>query len=42
VFDEGVIRNFLTEANRPKLEAKGRKGDRRPAFELNVLPPTEN
>ncbi len=37
VFDEGVIRNFLTEANRPKLEAKGRKSDRRPAFELNEL-----
>ena len=37
VFDEGVIRNFLTEANRPKLEAKGRKSDRRPAFELNEI-----
>jgi hypothetical protein len=35
VFDEAVIRNFLTEANRPKLEAKGRKSDRRPAFDLN-------
>lgn len=37
VFDEAVIRNFLTEANRPKLEAKGRKSDRRPAFELNEI-----
>src|SRR5574340_617166 len=37
VFDEAVIRNFLTEANRPKLEAKGRKSDRRPAFELPEL-----
>lgn len=35
VFDEAVIRNFLTEANKPKLEAKGRKSDRRPAFNLN-------
>ena len=35
VFDEAEIRNFLTEANRPKLEAKGRKSDRRPAFDLN-------
>ncbi len=37
VFDEAVIRNFLTEANRPKLEAKGRKSDRRPAFELDEI-----
>ena len=37
VFDEAVIRNFLTEANRPRLEAKGRKSDRRPAFDLNEI-----
>lgn len=37
VFDEAVIRNFLTEANRPKLEAKGRVSDRRPAFELEEV-----
>jgi integrase len=37
VFDEAVIRNFLTEANRPKLKTKGKKSDRRPAFELNEL-----
>lgn len=37
VFDEAVIRNFLTEANRPKLEAKGRASDRRPAFELDEI-----
>ncbi len=37
VFDEAVIRNFLTDANRPKLEAKGRHSDRRPAFELNEV-----
>lgn len=34
VFDEAVIRNFLTEANRPKLEAKGKVSDRRPAFDM--------
>jgi len=34
VFDEAVIRNFLTEANRPKLEVKGKESERRPAFEL--------
>jgi integrase len=27
----------LTEANRPKLEAKGRKSERRPAFELDEI-----
>lgn len=37
VFDEAVLRNFLTEANRPKLEVSGRKSERRPAFELNEL-----
>lgn len=35
VFDEAVTRNFLTDANRPKLEAKGRvSNDRRAAFSL--------
>ena len=38
VFDEAVIRGFLTEANRPKLVASnGKKSDRRPAFELHEL-----
>jgi integrase len=37
VFDEAVLRNFLTEVNRPKLKVSGRKSDRRPAFELNEL-----
>lgn len=37
VFDEAVIRGFLTEANRPKLETKGKVGDRRPAFDLEEL-----
>jgi integrase len=34
VFDEAIIRGFLTDANRPKLEAKGKDSERRPAFEL--------
>jgi integrase len=37
VFDEAVIRGFLTEANRPKLKAKGERSERRPAFELNEV-----
>jgi integrase len=37
VFDEAVLRNFLTDLNRPKLEAKGKKSTRHPAFELNEL-----
>jgi integrase len=34
VFDEAVIRNFLSDANRPKLVADGKKSLRRPAFDL--------
>jgi hypothetical protein len=37
VFDEAVIRSFLTDANRPQLDAKGRESDRRPAFELKEM-----
>ena len=37
VFDEAVVRNFLTEANRPKLDVKGRVSKRRPAFELEEV-----
>jgi integrase len=37
VFDEGVARGFLTDANRPKLEAKGKASDRRPDFDLNEV-----
>lgn len=37
VFDEAVIRGFLTEANRPKLDAKGKTSDRRPEFDLEEL-----
>ena len=37
VFDEAVIRGFLSEANRPKLEATGKKSERRAAFDINEL-----
>ena len=37
VFDEAVTRNFLTEANKPKLQASGRKGKQRPAFEVKEV-----
>ncbi len=37
VFDEAVARAFLTDANRPKLEAKGKVGDRRPDFDINEV-----
>jgi integrase len=37
VFDEAVIRNFLTDANRPKLEAKGKASTRRPSFDLTEV-----
>ncbi len=37
IFDEAVVRGFLTEVNRPKLETKKSAGDRRPAFELHEL-----
>jgi integrase len=37
VFDEAVIRGFLTEANKPKLEATGKKSERRAAFDMSEL-----
>ena len=37
VFDEAVIRGFLTEANKPKLEATGKKSERRAAFDIGEL-----
>jgi integrase len=37
VFDEAVIRGYLTEANKPKLEATGKKSERRAAFDMNEL-----
>ena len=37
VFDEAVLRGFLTDANRPKLESKGMKSTRRAAFDLDEV-----
>lgn len=37
VLDEAVIRGFLTEANRIKIDSKGKASDRRPAFELHEI-----
>jgi integrase len=37
VFDEAVIRGFLTEASKPKLEATGKKSERRAAFDMTEL-----
>lgn len=37
IFDEAVIRGYLNDISRPKLEAKGKLGIRRPAFDLNEV-----
>jgi integrase len=37
VFDEAIIRGFMVESNRPKLQAKGQKSQRRPEFNLNEI-----
>jgi integrase len=37
VFDEAVMRGFLTESNRPKLESEGKESQRRPAFTLDEV-----
>ena len=37
VFDEAEIRGFLSAAQRPKLDSKGKASERRPAFELNEI-----
>jgi hypothetical protein len=37
VFDEAVDRKLLTDLNRPKLEAKGKKSERHPPFKLKEL-----
>lgn len=37
VFDEAVMRGFLTQANRPKLESKGKDSARRAAFTLDEV-----
>ncbi len=34
VFDEAIIRGYMVQSNRPKLEAKGKKSERRPDFNL--------
>lgn len=37
VFDEAVMRGFLTESNRPTLESKGKDSERRAAFTLEEV-----
>jgi integrase len=37
VFDEAIVRGYLTESNRPKLDGKTKESVRRPAFELHEL-----
>ncbi len=37
VFDEGIIRGYLTDANRPTLIAKGKKYEKRAAFEMKEM-----
>jgi len=37
VIDEAIVRGYLTESNRPKLDGKTKVGERRPAFELHEL-----
>lgn len=37
VLDEAVMRGYLNDITRPKLEAKGKTGDRRPAFDLEEV-----
>ncbi|NDD14577.1 MAG: hypothetical protein EB072_18520 [Betaproteobacteria bacterium] len=37
VFDEAIKHNFMSEAHRPKLEAKGKKSERHPDFTLKEI-----
>lgn len=37
IFNEAVIRGYLNDINKPKLETKGKAGDRRPAFNLEEV-----
>ena len=37
ILDEAVMRGYLTDITRPKLEAKGKTGDRRPAFDIEEV-----
>lgn len=37
MFDEAVVLDFMNEANRPKLVAKGKKVDRTPEFNVQEI-----
>lgn len=37
IFNEAVMRGYLNDVTRPKLEAKGKSGERRPAFDLDEV-----
>lgn len=37
IFNEAVIRGYLNDINKPKLETKGKAGARRPAFDLEEV-----
>ncbi len=37
IFDEAVLQRFMTELDRPKLVAKGKQSERRPAFDLEEI-----
>ena len=37
IFDEAVSRGLMTESQRPKLDIKGNKGQRRPDFDLHEI-----
>ena len=37
IFDEAILQRFMTELDRPKLVAKGKVSERRPAFNLEEI-----
>ena len=37
IFDEAVLQRFMTELERPKLVAKGKVSERRPAFDMEEI-----
>lgn len=37
IFDEAILQRFMTELDRPKLIAKGKVSERRPAFDLEEI-----
>ena len=37
IFDEAVLQRFMTELDRPKLAAKGKVSERRPAFDMEEI-----